>query len=306
MKYLVYFGSLMLLFISCQRDADVTTVEQTEAALVAKVLSQQPSVELSESLNKGLYKGIFASYDLVDKGMVFLNLQNDGNVEAAVRFVKGKRPDAYFVGNQDVQDSNTYHFKSELGSFTATVSSGNDIQIKHFNFTGRDHYISAFKSRSLADVTVAFGTYVDDADPSFAGNWDAIHAGSLAPAPPGHSNSNLMLLDKVVISKQGNMFTSTDTPSDNDSFVEPCFYGSMFPQAWFYESDNNSYREFIGYNQTTTFANRMANWSLSYYVLDGIYSYDTPVCNSSEAAGYGSWSWDGRSGRLRVDSLSDL
>lgn len=301
----MYVGSIVLLLVSCQKDADVTSVEQTEAALVAKVIAQEPSPALStSSLTKGLYKGIFASYDLVDKGVVYLNLKNNGAVEAAVTFIKGKRPDAYFEGFQDLQNPNTYHFKSELGSFTATVSSANEIQIKHFNFTGRDHYISAYRRHSLADVTVAFGTYTDDADPTFTGNWDAVNAGSISQAPPGHSSSNLMLLDKVVITKNGNMFTSSDTASDNDSFLEPCFYGEMFPHAWFYKN-NSGYREFIGYNQTSTFANRVATWSLAYYFFEGQFFYDTPMCSTSEAAGYGSWSWDGRAGKLRVDSLSD-
>ena len=119
------------------------------------------------------------------------------------------------------------------------------------------------------------------------------------------------MVDEIVITKGGVMFINQDGVQNDDPFDEPCFYTQPggapenFPHVWFYDN-NIDYREFIGYNQTTTFASRVATWTLAYYVFGADIFYDTPACLTPEASGFGTFSWDGNNGQIRVDNLADL
>lgn len=317
MKKLFLLAFAIALF-GCESESglDETTTQEAAVDKVAALLAMEANPDLDESVD-GLYKGIFASYDLGIKGEIVMNIGNDLSHSAAVELARseGFFDEIYFTGRPHDTERDTYIFESDYGTFTAKANDNKEILIHHFTFNGRDSYIAAFKATRGADVSVALGTYVDDVDATYTGNWDAINQGRTFISPAGgHSTGPavLTLLDKVIVSRGATMVMSTDTPADDDTFNEPCFYtnpdGSALtvPQAWWYESGDNSYREFIGYNQTTTLGGRVATWSLAYYLFGGTFFYDTPTCGSSAAAGYGSWSWDGRSGRLFVTTLVDL
>ena len=304
----LYLLLIAIILVSCQGESlDSTQNVETTADRIASILTQEAN-EIFDTSKEGLFKGIFSSYDLTIKGTIILNLGNDNQYDAAVSLIKGdaRLKELYFKGRRDAVEKNKYHFKSALGSFVATVSSDNKITVAHFTYNERDCYIAAFKKTKMIDVTLALGTYVDDADAAFTGNWDAVHQGSVYTSPAGeHSTfpSDLQLLDAVVITHGGNMLQSTDTPANNDSFTETCFYNVTFPHAYFFATVDNAYREFLGYNQTTTFNGTVASWNLSYYFFNGVFLYDTPNCSTSQAAGYGNWTWNGRAGKLYVDSL---
>ena len=288
--------------VSCQGESlDSTQNVETTADRVASILTQEAN-EAFDTTKEGLFKGIFSSYDLTLKGTIILNIGNDNHYDAAVSLIKGdaRLKELYFKGRRDAVEKNKYHFKSALGSFVATVSSDNKITVAHFTYNERDCYIAAFKKTKMVDVTIAFGTYHDDADAAFTGNWDAVNSGSIYLSPNGEHGSfaeELMLLDAIVITHGGNMLQSTDTQAQNDPFLEQCYYIKTFPHAFFFEN-NSGFSEFLGFNQTTTFNGEVATWSLSYYEINGSFTFDTPLCDLPPALGYGSWSWNGRSGKL--------
>jgi hypothetical protein len=130
--------------------------------------------------------------------------------------------------------------------------------------------------------------------------------GATYTAPPGHSTipPQLSILEQVIISRNGGIAINSDGAVYNDSFFEPCFYLDTFQHGYYFITAN--YEELIAYNQTSTFQGTVATWSLAYYILNGTIAYDTPTCGLSEAAGYGSWSWNGRSGRIHVERLGPL
>jgi hypothetical protein len=320
MKNLFLLLVVVLVTFSCSNDAEYIVEEEaaisslTTADRVAAVFNAPFNQDLDEAKN-GLFKGFMASYDLTTKGTIVINTSDKERPEAAIKLVKGisgLEAKVYFEGMQDATDSNVYNFTSDRGSFSVTLNDDKQFRLEHFTFDGVDSYLVAYKKTRAVDVSVALGTYVDDTDPSFTGNWDAVHKGQTvistsdqhAPATMGL----LKLLDEIVITKGSNMIVSSDTPADNDPFNEPCFYSEVrgpFPHAWYYSTPSTStYREFIGFNQTSTFAGRVASWSLSYY-FDSAFFYDTPTC-AFGGTGYGTWSWDGHSGKLFVDALPDL
>ena len=298
----LYLLLIAIILVSCQGESlDSTQNVETTADRVASILTQEAN-EIFDTSKEGLFKGIFSSYDLTLKGTIILNLGNDNHYDAAISLVNGsvELNELYFKGRRDAVEKNMYHFKSALGSFVATVSSENKITVTHFTYNERDCYIAAFKKTKMVDVTIAFGTYHDDADAAFTGNWDAVNSGSIYLSPNGEHGSfaeELMLLDAIVITHGGNMLQSTDTQAQNDPFLEQCYYIKTFPHAFFFEN-NSGFSEFLGFNQTTTFNGEVATWSLSYYEINGSFTFDTPLCDLPPALGYGSWSWNGRSGKL--------
>lgn len=314
MKKLILIAVAIGIF-SCETETDSDyTFQETTADSVARIFKDDTTPVVHKDIS--LFKGIIASYDLSLKGTILINLTDGKRYEAAARLHKGTSfvEEIYFKGEKHPSDSDIVIFESPQGTFDVSLSSKKEIMIEHFLLNESDSYITAYKKQRGAQVTLAFGTYQDDLDSSFQGNWDAIHLSSTYTSPAGgHSTAatTLLLLDMVVITRGMNMIVNSDNSSANDGFTEPCFYTNpdgtplTVPGAWYYESQSNTYREFIAYNQTSTFGGVEASWSLAYYLFEGSFFYDTPTCGSSASAGYGSWSWNGRSGKIFVDTLVD-
>lgn len=317
MKKLIFALSALVL-ASCATENESLVLDQpTTADRVATVMETPVDPSLDE-VSQGLYKGLIASYDLTTKGDLVINVSDRGTLEAAADLLKtdsGLDSKIYFEGFQDLTNPDVFTFTSDRGSFDVVLNDDKSFIVEHFQLDGKDSYLIAYKKTRGVDITIAFGTYVDDLDATFTGNWDAIHKGQIHTSPAGgHSTAmaTLLLIDEIAITNNGNMYISSDTPADNDGFEEPCFYTDpdgtplTVPHAWYYENGANNYREFIGYNQSSTFAGREATWNLAYYLFGGSFFYDTPSCGTTAATGYGNWSWDGRAGRIFVDTLTDI
>ena len=309
-KLLIAFVAIGLAACSTDNSEDVQ-LQTTTADRVAAIMDLEPDPAFDNS-NSGLFKGIIASYDLKTKGTLAINTTEKGGLVAAARLHKvndGLEREVYFEGVQDVSDPDRFYFIGDRGSFSILLNDEKRLVVEHFDFDGTDSYVVAYKRSRGGDVSLAMGTFDDDytTPGGFEGNWDVIHRGAVYTSPAGeHSTfaTDLLIVDEIVITQGSNMYINQDGAQTNDSFTETCFYNATFPHVWFF--DTTGYREFIGYNQTTTFATRVATWSLAYYFFGGEFIYDTPACGTSEAAGYGTFSWDGNNGRLRVDTLSDL
>lgn len=306
----IFFLFAALVFVGCSSDKDSEIINAPATAdRVAAVMSTPVDASLDE-VNQGLYKGLLASYDLTTKGTIQINTSEKGTLEAGLELIKvneGLSRKVYFEGTQDLTTPDRYTFTSDRGSFTITLNDEKKFQVDHFTFDGVDAYLIAYKLTRGVDVSLAMGTFQDDTDPSFNGNWDIINRGGVYISPAGeHSTfaTTLLIFDEIVISQGANMYINQDGPQNNDPFTETCFYNETLPHGWFY--DTTGYRELIAYNQTTTFATRVATWSLAYYFFGGEFIYDTPACNTPAASGYGSFAWDGKAGRIFVDTLTDL
>jgi hypothetical protein len=318
MKKLFLLAVAVAMF-SCEKDSNsIESTQEVAVDKVAAVMALEANPDLDNSQD-GLFKGVFASYDLALKGTIMINMANDDKYEAAVVFHRGTEfvDKVYFKGQPHATDADVITFESTMGVFDATVTPQKEVVVEHFIFNGRDTYIAAFKTTRGAEVSLAMGNYVDDLDGSFAGNWDAIHLGTIHISPAGQHNPTadiLELMEKVVVSTGTKMLISTDDATDNDSFGDPCgFYPGTFPQAWYYSNAVGTYREFFGVDQTTTLGTDVATWDMVYFFFSGQYYYDIHetdgsfscfVLDSPAGTGYGSWSWRSRSGKLYADVLA--
>lgn len=313
MKKLIYAIALIGLASCTVENQDEATQAPTTADRVLAVMEMEPDPAFDES-NSGLFKGIIASYDLGTKGTLMINTTERGGLVAAAKLHKvtdGLSDKILFEGTQDITDPDRFYFTSDRGTFSIVLNDDKRLVTEHFDLDGTDSYVIAYKMSRGVDVSLAMGTFDDNyAVPGgFEGNWDAIHRGSIYTSPAGqHSTGpqNLLMVDEIVVTQGANMFINQDGVQNNDSFFEPCFYTTNFPHVWFFDdpAPGVNYREFIGYNQTTTFAGRVATWTLAYYFFEGVFYYDTPTC--FQTTGNGTFSWDGNTGQILVDTLSDI
>ncbi len=305
MKNIITLFAFIFIFTSCEKDED-TIIETNSADLISAVFYQKAQAEYDKK-QEGLYRGIFSTYDLKVKGEIVLDLGNSRNIQAVVKLIRGGN---HFIikGRRDDTKIDRFIFDSERGSFTVTATPDGRIQLDHFNFDNKDAYIVAYKETSLVDVSISYGNYTDDGDPTRNGNWDAINKGATYISPPAHSTIPvpLSIIEEIILTQNGNISISSDGPPYNDSFLEPCFYNDTFQNGYFFETVAGTYKEIIGYNQTATFGGIVATWSVSYYLFNGAFLYDTPACSTPAASGYGSWSWNGRSGRIHIERLGLL
>lgn len=306
MKKLSLLIISFLVLLSCEKDSEL--IQETPAIdLVATVFNQTASIDLDQS-KEGLYRGVFSTYDLSVKGEILIDLGNSKKYQAAVKLLRGG-DSFYLEGKKENNRVDTYTFESEKGSFAISILPNNNdkIIINHFDFDDKDAYIVAYKERQGADISISYGNFTDDGDPLFIGNWDAINKGATYISPPAHSTipTDLTIIEEIIISKDGDIAISTDTAPYNDSFFESCFYNDTFQHGYFFENEFG-YKEIVAFNQTNTFLGNVCNWSLSYYLLDGVFTYDTPTCGTPAESGYGSWSWNGRNGKIFVERLGLL
>ncbi len=305
MKKFILFFAAIFIFTSCEKEQD-TIVETNTADLISIIYNQEALAEFDNSNEKGLYRGIFSTYDLSIKGEIVFDLGNSKNIQAVVKLIRGG--DSFLIeGRRDNTKLDRYTFSSERGTFTITATPDGRIRLDHFIFDEKDAYIVAYKEKSMVDVSISYGNYTDDGDPSKNGNWDAINKGASFLSVSSHSTTPLMIIEEVIITRNGGIAISSDGPPHNDNFVEPCFYLINFQHGYFWRHPVvTNDRELIAYNQTSTFQGSVATWSISFYEFSGTLFYDTPTCGLSEAAGYGSWAWNGRSGRIHVERLGEI
>ena len=302
MKNIIILFAFIFIFTSCEKEQD-TIVEANTADLINTVFYQKANVE-NDKKQEGLYRGIFSTHDLSMKGEIVLDLGNSKNIQAVVKLFRGGT--SFLIeGRRDDTKIDRFIFDSERGSFTVTATPDGRIRLDHFTFDEKDTYIVAYKETSLADVSISYGNYTDDGDPTKNGNWDAINKGATYMSPPEHSTipTPLSIIEEVVITRNGGIAISSDGPPYNDGFFESCFFNDTFQHGYYFQTPTLSYKELIAYNQTSTFQGTVATWSVSYYLFNGVFNYDTPTCGLSDAAGYGSWSWNGRTGRIKVERL---
>lgn len=302
MKKLSLLLISFLVFSSCEKDSEI--IQETPAIdLVASIFNQTASTDLDQS-KEGLYRGVFSTYDLSIKGEVLIDLGNSKKYQAAVKLLRGG-DSFYLEGKKENTRVDTYIFESERGSFTISISPNNTdkIIINHLDFDGKDAYIVAYKERQGADISISYGNFTDDADPLYIGNWDAINKGATFTSSTTHASDPLSIIEEIIITRNGGIAISSDGAPYNDSFLESCFYNTTFQHGFHWIHANGLDQEFTAYNQTSTFQGTVASWSLSYYVLAGTATYDTPACGTPVATGHGSWSWNGRNGKIYMERL---
>lgn len=287
------------IFISCQKDSfleetgDVSvgdstiSVDLSDEEIFDNLDLQSPRPSLDNS-TKGLYRGIFSTYDGQDHGEILINFGNDDTFVAAVHFVDGQK----IVFSTNDQSRNSANFRNNEGSFAFSFADTDNPIASEVIYNGKPGYIRVFKEISSRRISVALGHYEDDGDRTFKGNWDLISFGIAEFNFPGAN-----LLDMIILSRGEQVFTDTD--SNNLEEFSGCFGFDV--RGAYLAKVSGDIGLLEGKNQLAVFNGLRCEWNLSYSMQNEESTYSDSSCNAEARSG--TWTWNSRRGRIFVDAL---
>lgn len=318
---------LILIFLgvySCQQEE--INLEDQSTYIDLNLETFIPSQDLDNS-PKGKYVGVLGHHtNLEIHGKIFINAGQQGQYDALAKLTNGRF--LRFKGKPQTKDGILVYFEGTSGNFTMNFEDFanpilTSVQLYEENTEG---YIVAQKSTYNAQAFVLTGTYVDESDPNFQGNWDLIGNGTVTdvevqvtvpgiPVPVTISvpTENIGTLS---ISHSGSTTPFMDTtfePNTAQSCIEDAIGDGFSSAPFMIPSDvpNPLGGDALGGagsissgGQTSAFAGFDATWSLSYGApiplanIEGGYSND-----SCEEATGGTWSWNGRAGSISIDGI---
>ena len=158
------------LFIQCTADQKIEQ-HSADLALIYEQeldLSKQLPTALLDITDKGLYVGTVATTDLSFHQKIFINVENDGNINAQVSSETGKM---YFLKGTKLQTKvATYFFAGRLGEFKLTVEN-NKATITNATLLNKVAVVNVLKSTSTSTKMPSLGAF-QNGDGSVSGTWD--------------------------------------------------------------------------------------------------------------------------------------
>ena len=280
MKKFILILTTIAILSSCQQEE--TAIENQLATF--DLFSQSPKSSLDTS-QKGLYYGIFSTFDTKLHGKILINVGNDGNYNADVKLLNGERL-KFLANNKSLSHLN---FVGDRGSFTIEVLDNTKVEATNFMVDNKEGYVRAYKGTSRGIPVIAFGTYVDSSDPAFTGNWDMVNnSGATAPGVPFIN----LTIEDIIISHPGGFVLG-----DEDLLIyEPvfCVFASPVP---YFVNEGATFKYINAQNQQSTFNGVVTNWGLFRGLNGTTLSYLDGACQSATS---GTWSRLDRSGTITV------
>jgi len=279
MKKLILLLAVTLVVFSCSKD-NVNTETETTADLT----QMTPSKSLDDK-SEGLYVGVFGHYQNKDlHGKIYINAGNNENYTAKIELVNGQE-----LNFRAEQGGSNIHFEGDRGSFDFNIVNFNQPTASNVIVDSvADAYIVAKKQTTRGgSIFVLTGSYEQDGNPSYFGNWDMIGNGI-----DGSGELGGQLITDVIISHQGSPGPYHDAVMETNP-ATACIASS----EPFISSVSAPYPEvdvMIAAGQTSSFGNRTVSWSLTHD--QGNY-YD----NTCAIIPSGVWSFANKTGAIYSD-----
>ncbi len=319
---------IILLFLGlygCQQEE--FEIDDQSAYISLNLETFVPSQDLDNS-PKGKYIGVLGHHTNLDiHGKIFINAGQHQQYDALAKLTNGTI--LTFRGKPQTKDGILVFFQGKSGSFTMNFEDFTHPILSTVELYEQETegYIVAKKSTKDVQAFVLTGTYVDDTDPNFSGNWDLIGDGTVTdvevevtvPGIPFPVNVSVPTenISTLSISHSGSIPPFIDTTFESNaaqSCIEAAIGGSFSSAPFVIPSDIPN--PFPGQDplggagsisaggQTSLLNGSNATWSLSYGApiplagIPGGFSDDNCMPTTT-----GSWSWNGRSGTISIDGI---
>jgi hypothetical protein len=278
MKKLILSMAVVAMLFSCSKD-------NVETETTADLTQMTPSKSLDQS-SDGMYKGIFGHHSNRDlHGKIFINANNNGNYSAMIEMVNGET--IKFEGSSTKKSN--IHFTSNRGSFDFNAVNFSAPEVSNVLIDNEDTeaYMVVKKQTTRGTIYILLGTYEDDANPVFNGNWDMISDGvetGLFGATPSQ------FIQSVTVSHTGVPTPFTETAFELSDPANGCTATVDLPLLFDSSMDGIGDSVLMG-TQTSTFG-QATTWHINYF--GG--TYYSADCFSNPASG--TWSRGSRSGSI--------
>lgn len=284
-KYLLLFVSILSL--NCSNEG-IDTESSSEGAdlkqqvVNSKIVSFLPKKEFDNS-SRGKYVGVFGNTQNRNlHGKIFIDAGNYNEYRALIQLVNGEQ--LSFIGN--LTDEAHIFFEGKRGSFTFISEDYLNPEVENINIdTELGGYIKLKKAFNRAAPLVVIGTYEETGNAAnFFGNWDIIGDAS----HPG-----FQFIDEVIVSHLGTGAPLYDSVFEA-TIATGCSHGNM-PRIYDLNG-NGGVNAISSDNQESLFNNHISSWGLMWQG----YEYYDDFCNNLGPDAGGSWTRNGRTGKIFV------
>jgi len=282
MKNYILIVLISLFFANCStEDLDNDVISESKELTFQDLVSFTPN-KVYDNSSRGKYVGVFGNTENRDlHGKIFINAGNYKRYTALIQLVNGKELE--FIGRRI--DETSVLFKGKRGTFVFITKDYLNPVVENINIdTAIGSYIKLKKSFNRATPLVLIGTYEETGnEENFYGNWDVIGDGSLP---------QVQFVSQVIITHLGSSEPIIDNEIEATSLTG-CSHGNM-PRM--YALSNGGVTVIGSDNQTSLLAGHISTWDLMWQNYD----YFDEFCNNLGPDAGGSWSWNGRTGKIIV------
>ena len=170
MKNPIIYLFMAALFVQCSADQEMEDQSADQVLMYEQDLdlsNQMPRAAL-DATNKGLYVGTLVTTDLSFHEKIFINVENDGHINAQIPLASGKTH--VLRGSKQAKDADVYQFTGDIGHFTVSIFN-NEATITDAILDNKAAVINVIKSTSTYRGVPSLGTF-SNGDGSLSGTWD--------------------------------------------------------------------------------------------------------------------------------------
>ena len=273
MKNIILIFVMTIALYSCEKE---NVQQELSSDVVGKTADN--SQELND-VNK--YFGVFSTFDSELHGEIRIKQEDKNHYSATIELINSEV--LIFRGLRN-KHSSFVDFKGNRGSFSIDFSENSNKTATSFLVDNKEGYIKTYKE-PLDGGGILLGTYVDDIDSAFSGNWDMISFG--IPEP---NNPSFMIIDDILISHIGGQFFNDETAG----LLEPFFDICLTDGTPFVGAATDGFLTF-GNDQIATFGGVVTNWTMT---SDPIQGFEPFTCLGLGPNIHGTWSRNGRTGTI--------
>lgn len=207
MKKFILLLSIVIIFTSCEQEE--LTHENTDNI---SVMNEDKVLEI----NANKFFGVFSTFDSELHGELRIDLLNDTEHSAIVTLVNSEV--LKFKAKINKKKPTSVKFTGDRGAFTLDFSDQKSIIATKFLVDNKDGYVYG-RVEPKNGGSLLMGTYIDDSDPTFTGNFDLFNYGAL-------TIFDLPLIEDVLISHVDGFFYPDETAGVLESFYDNCWIGA--------------------------------------------------------------------------------
>ena len=320
----------ILCFMSCSTDniENQTAIIDENIPEIEDLVAFIPGTEF-DNTSRGKYVGVLGHHQNPDlHGKMFINAGMDTRYKAVLQLENDE--ELVFIGTPQLRTNpNLIHFEGSEGSFDINFEDYKKPEVSNvfMNSEDTEGYIALVKSAQETDPLVIMGSYVDDSDSNFFGNWDLIGDPSTntttpftttIPGSPLPVSGNAISQEIIGISISHTDSTTPiivngDDDLDTNTAVACAPVGVMIPTTEPIIADIiinspiplGDIADVISAGGQTSMINGIeCTWSLNYTSeIDNPVGDDIPesyINNDCISTTSGTWSWNGRTGTSTV------
>ncbi|GEQ86532.1 hypothetical protein ULMS_20400 [Patiriisocius marinistellae] len=195
-------------FTSCSKEASLEEQENANLTTTSQVnlnAKEQTPNEIFDTQRRGIYKGVIAAGHSQDRGVIWINVENNGEYSAYAEMEGGEIIDYTSQGDysQETTDQ-SFNFIANNSSFILDLSQVK-ARVTNASINNELYFIEITKETSTRRSSVLTGTFSDPENPFFSGTWNLTTTGETTGGAFGEE-----YFDQLIVTYNGYMFTDNN------------------------------------------------------------------------------------------------